>query len=135
MDRHPDSVTLGRNLFTLDPETGVGVVIGQLEVESGDTAMASLQFTGWIVGDVSGDGEVNGLDVDPFVDVLLNGSTELLLYLKADMNGDGEVNGLDVDPFVAAVIGSPGQARVPEPSTIVLAGLALLGLVWCRRRG
>jgi hypothetical protein len=124
IDRHPDSVTLGRNLFTIDPETGVGVVIGQLEVESGDTAMASLQFTGWIVGDVNGDGEVNGLDVDPFVAVLLNGSTELLLNLKADMNGDGEVNGLDVDPFVAAVIGG-GTQPIPEPSTLLLAILAL----------
>jgi hypothetical protein len=52
-------------------------------------------------GDVNGDGVVNGLDVDPFVDLLLGGS-----YLAAaDMNGDGLVNGLDVSPFVTAVVG------------------------------
>ena len=45
-------------------------------------------------GDVNGDGEVNGLDVDPFVDVLLNGPPSA----TADMNADGSVNGLDVDP-------------------------------------
>jgi hypothetical protein len=32
------------------------------------------------------------------------------------------------------VVGAAGQANVPEPSTIVLAGLALLGLVWFGRK-
>ena len=62
------------------------------------------------------------LDVDPFVDVLLNGPFQA----EADMNRDGVVNGLDVDPFVAAVVGGGVQA-VPEPSTLVL--LLLAGLV------
>jgi hypothetical protein len=52
-------------------------------------------------GDVSGDGVVNGLDVDPFVNLLLVGG-----YLAAaDLNSDGLVNGLDVSPFVTAVVG------------------------------
>jgi len=63
---------------------------------------------------------VNGLDVDPFVDVLLNGPFQD----EADMNEDGVVNGLDVDPFVAAVVGG-GVAAVPEPSTLLL----VIGLV------
>jgi hypothetical protein len=82
-----------------------------------------------LLGDVNMDEVVNGLDVDPFVDVLLNGPFQL----EADMNKDGEVNGLDVDPFVAAVVGG-GVAAVPEPSTLVLAlGLALLGAGMFRR--
>ncbi len=84
---------------------------------------------GPLLGDVNGDGDVNGLDVDPFVDVLLNGSFQE----EADMNEDGEVNGLDVDLFVAAVVGG-GQMAVPEPQTLLLAlaaGLTLLG-VGCR---
>ena len=63
-----------------------------------------------VLGDLNLDGEVNGLDVDPFVDVLLNGPFQV----EADMNKDGEVNGLDVDPFVAAVVGGARMA-VPEP--------------------
>jgi hypothetical protein len=66
----------------------------------------------------------NGLDVDPFVEVLLNGSDQNATRFTADMNSDGEVNGLDVDPFVAAVIGS-GTQSVPEPSTLLLCILAL----------
>ena len=77
-----------------------------------------------LLGDVNLDGEVNGLDVDPFVDKLLNGPNQA----EADMNVDGEVNGLDVDPFVAAVVGG-GAQPIPEPSTLLLATLALLGLL------
>ena len=75
-----------------------------------------------LLGDMNLDGVVNGLDVDPFVDVLLNGSYQT----EADMNEDQVVNGLDVDPFVAAVVG--GTQPVPEPSTLVLA-LVALGMV------
>jgi hypothetical protein len=69
---------------------------------------------------VNGDGVVNGLDVDPFVDVLLNGPYQA----AADMNEDGDVNGLDVDPFVAAVVGG-GTQQIPEPSTLLLCIIAL----------
>ena len=75
-----------------------------------------------LLGDVNLDKVVNGLDVDPFVDVLLNGPYQD----EADMNIDGEVNGLDVDPFVEAVVGGGLQA-VPEPSTLALLVLALVG--------
>jgi hypothetical protein len=77
-----------------------------------------------MLGDVNGDGQVNGLDVDPFVDVLLSGPYQR----EADMNEDQVVNGLDVDPFVAAVLGG-GTHQIPEPSTLTLllgGGLCLL---------
>jgi hypothetical protein len=72
------------------------------------------------LADVNLDGEVDGLDVDPFVDVLLDGQDDW----TADMNQDGVVNGLDVDPFVAAVVGG-GTQPVPEPSTLLLCIVAL----------
>jgi hypothetical protein len=81
------------------------------------------------LGDVNGDGVVNGLDVDPFVDVLLNGPYQT----EADMNEDGDVNGLDVDPFVAAVVGG-GVAAVPEPTTWGLAILAVVAIMGWRRQ-
>ena len=81
------------------------------------------------IGDVNHDTEVNGLDVDPFVDVLLSSRFDA----AADMNGDGAVNGLDVDPFVAAVVGG-GVQQIPEPSTLLLCLVALAGGWWRRRR-
>jgi hypothetical protein len=74
------------------------------------------------LGDVNLDGDVNGLDVDPFVEVLLSGPYQP----EADMNEDQVVNGLDVDPFVTAVVG--GAQSIPEPSTLLLA-LVALGVV------
>jgi hypothetical protein len=83
-----------------------------------------------LLGDVNLDGEVNGLDVDPFVEVLLSGPYQP----EADMNEDQVVTGLDVDPFVAAVVG--GTHQIPEPSTLLLCLLAL-GVVggWRKWRG
>jgi hypothetical protein len=73
-----------------------------------------------LLGDVNLDGEVNGLDVDPFVGRVTSGDYQR----EADMNVDGAVNGLDVDPFVAAVVGGGVQA-VPEPTALILVVIAL----------
>jgi hypothetical protein len=56
---------------------------------AGSRAAFVAKFTDLLLGDVNLDGEVNGLDVDPFVDVLLSGPYEP----EADMNGDQVVNG------------------------------------------
>jgi hypothetical protein len=90
-----------------------------------------FDLTVWMLtlpGDVNFDGAVDGLDVDPFVDVMING----LFNGAADMNEDGVVNGLDVDPFVAVVVGTGAQAA-PEPSTALLAAASLIGITfWLR---
>ena len=52
-------------------------------------------------GDVNLDGLINLLDVDPFVELLSNGSFQA----EADINKDGAVNLLDVDGFVLLLAG------------------------------
>ena len=54
-----------------------------------------------ILGDVNCDGEVNLLDVGPFVDAIANGTPG-----KADVNEDGVTNLLDVSVFVALLSGA-----------------------------
>jgi len=59
-----------------------------------------------VKGDLSGDGQVNNFDIDPFVLAL----TDIEAYIKqyprmnpydsGDINGDGELNNFDIDPFV-----------------------------------
>lgn len=54
-----------------------------------------------LLGDVNCDGEVNLLDVAPFVELLSNGG----FSEKADINQDGSLDLLDVSPFVALLSG------------------------------
>ena len=54
-----------------------------------------------LLGDVNCDGNVDLLDVTPFVDLLTSGGFDA----KADVNQDGAVDLLDVTPFVALLTG------------------------------
>ncbi len=54
-----------------------------------------------LLGDVNCDGVVDLLDVNPFVDLIINGG----FSEKADINEDGFVDLLDVDPFVQLLTG------------------------------
>jgi hypothetical protein len=53
------------------------------------------------LGDVNRDGNVNLLDIAPFVDVISSG----LFQCEADLNFDGVVNLLDVEPFIDVLSG------------------------------
>ena len=65
-----------------------------------DIALVAVENP-FIPGDVNGDGEVNLLDVQPFIDLVASGG-----YLaSADINEDGVVNLLDVSPFIELLAG------------------------------
>jgi hypothetical protein len=120
-----DSLVIDLDGTTLDGYNALSVWCEDFNVDFGSgTFVPSL-----LLGDVNTDGDVNGLDVDPFVVLVTSGGYQA----EADMNEDLAVNGLDVDPFVAAVVG--GTQPIPEPSTLPLALIAL-GVVggwrkWC----
>ena len=54
-----------------------------------------------VLGDLNGDGVVNLLDVDPFVNAVGNG----IYSCEGDVNEDGVINLLDVEPFIAILSG------------------------------
>ena len=53
------------------------------------------------VGDLNGDGNIDLLDINGFVNSLLGD-----FVCEADINGDGVVDLLDVNPFVALILGN-----------------------------
>ena len=55
-----------------------------------------------ILGDVNLDGNVNFLDISPFISVLSTGDNQA----EADCNEDGEVNFLDISPFIGILAGN-----------------------------
>lgn len=50
-----------------------------------------------ILGDINGDGNVDILDISPFISILSGGTGFLA---EADINQDGTVNFLDIAPFI-----------------------------------
>ena len=66
-----------------------------------NSPMFSDPFKLFLVGDVNQDGEIDMLDVEPFVERLLSG----LYQGEADVNEDFELNLLDVMPFVDLLSG------------------------------
>ncbi len=93
-------------IYSLDP-ANPGFT-GSIESDGSDGGEDGTLFFGKgcpdfeiLLGDVNCDGQVNLLDVGPFVDLITSGA----FLDKADINQDGSVNLLDVGPFVALLTG------------------------------
>ena len=76
--------------------------VGGFFGDEGDIAINGSFAAGFLLGDVNGDGNVDLLDVQPFVNLLQSGGYQA----EADINRDGVVNLLDVDPFVTLLLGT-----------------------------
>ncbi len=73
------------------PDAGTELAGGNFTVTGGVAAGSPI-----LLGDVNGDGQVNLLDVAPFVEAIANG----VYIAAADINQDGSLDLLDVTPFV-----------------------------------
>jgi hypothetical protein len=91
-----DAAGAGRSLQRTAPAAFGGLVTSWIAAAPTPGTLATA-----LVGDVNHDGRVDGLDVEPFVALLVGGTYDA----NADMNGDGQVNGLDVGLFVTAIVG------------------------------
>ena len=88
-------------------------------------------------GDVNGDGNVDNLDITPFIDALNAADEAAFLairpdgaYWAADTNEDGNIDNLDITPFIGLVPG--GGEATPEPAA--MRWLGATALIWRRAR-
>ena len=103
---------------------------GHLELRRSFTATGLvLKARPAIDGDINLDGIVNIFDINA---VSSNWST---VGPQGDANGDGIVNIFDIN-LISSNWGATGgvATAVPEPSSLALAGIAVAGMLACRRR-
>ncbi len=133
LDYSNDGGLWDRGQFRDTQAVVLGMTLGCVDDTLGQTVTVMATYP----GDSNLDGMVNGKDMATWSKNVFSGST----WAQGDVNGDGVVNGLDRDLIIANTgrppLGiSPGShlTAAPEPTTLGLLVVALLGLSFCSRR-
>ena len=71
-------------------------------VDVGFATLFGSQISATILGDINLDGNIDFLDISPFISILTSGGFQL----EADINQDDAVDFLDISPFIGVLLGS-----------------------------
>ena len=69
--------------------------------------------SGWLKGDVNGDGEVNVADINAIVSIILGKPADDATMRRADVNGDGEINIADINMVVSIILSPANNVTTP----------------------
>ena len=69
--------------------------------------------SGWLKGDVNGDGEVNVADINAIVSIILGKPADDGTMRRADVNGDGEINIADINMVVTIILNPANNVTTP----------------------
>ena len=101
-----DYAVVGPGQVDIVPNVGDGLVVSRTNspnVLNPVFGIATIDSSGFALGDINMDGSVDLLDVQPFIDLIFSGE----FIVQADFNMDGQVNLLDVAGFIEAITNSP----------------------------
>ncbi len=99
----------GGEMFTTGGSFELSGTIGQ--PDAGTMTGGTFELTGgfWAIHsgdsppcdpcDMNCDGDLNALDIEPFLDLLFGGG-EPCAACSGDVNGDGSIDALDIEPFL-----------------------------------
>jgi len=128
------------NFWNTGPDDGETTVL-ELAYAAVDPDSPLEDFTApdVLAGDLNGDGEVNNLDINPFVLALTDPTAfeqqfDVDPAAAGDINGDGQLNNLDINPFVSLLTGGSSLQAVPEPASAALLMLGASALMAGGRR-
>jgi hypothetical protein len=138
----PMQVGLDPALLSINPNTlfatpfAVTALVDQEDSSSPYTSGYSLWVTNAaelaLDGDANRDGTVNGADLNV---VLSDYNKTGMAWGDGDFNGDGTVNGADLNVVLSNYNrGLSATAAVPEPSTLLLVAVGVVGLLAYARR-
>jgi len=105
----------------------------------GNINQGIIEYIDVLTGDMNDDGQVNNLDINPFVLALTDEEAFEQQFgvdpaQVGDTNGDGQFNNLDINPFVELLTGGSGLRAVPEPASLGMLWLGGMLLLGNRRR-
>ena len=111
---HAEEVpALGENVWAGLRQNTIPLTVPEGSIDQYKAAEQWKKFkfeSGWLRGDVNGDGEVNIADINALISIILGHVYDDAFMLRADVNEDGEINISDINAVLSIIMGHSSKA-------------------------